>query len=331
MTNLDEANARARRAHLTVAWGLTLASTSAYAITVLLTRDDLPAQLATHFGLDGRADQLMRTVPALAFQGAVVIGVPVLMLIVFGSLGWWRGEHARSFSGLLVGLSAGLTTLFVSLLLAHVGVADPLQVTLGGSGLAALGVGVALGLLTSLVLPAPPPRSAPMPVTPLPLGAGDKASWFGRATMRPREQLILFGGVVIMMLAAVLTAIWWLWLVAVGMALLVVGLASFQVRVDAGGVDWRGSLGLPRGHIDLTAIEGAAVVAVELSDFGGIGVRAVPGKLGLVTRLGPALSVTHAGGEFVATVDDPYTAASLIEGLVRAGRASPQRPAALRQ
>lgn len=327
MTTAEPQAVRAKRAHLFVAWGLTAASAIVYLTSVALTWGELPARLATHFGVDGRPDEFMPTGAALAFQGAIVIGVPVLMLLVFSSLDWWRGAQARPYTGLLAGLSSGLTTLFVTQLMAHVGTADPTQVRLGATGAWALGVGLLVGTATALLLPKAPPRAQPAPVVPLRLADGDRASWFGRATMRQREQLVIVGAVVAMVLAAVLSGIWWLWLLVGLLALLALGLTSFRVVVDASGVSWRGNLGLPRGHIDLDVIERAAVVDVELSDFGGLGLRTLPGKLGVITRLGPALLVSHDGRQFVITVDDAHTAAALVEGL-RAGRASRPPPAA---
>src|SRR5680860_563922 len=326
MNHLDPAESRLRRVHLTLTAGLVGATIVTYVSALLLTWPELPATMATHFGINGVADELMPTPQAVAVQGLVVIGVPLTMMIVFGATRWWQSEYARSFSALLGGLSAGLGTLFVALLVAHEGIADPTLVTLSArTGLLAIGIGVLVALVARLVLPKPLPRGAPVRVEPLALAPTARASWFGRATVGKFALAALAGGLALMVLAAIVSNIWWLWLFVLLLVVLAFGMASFEVTIDGSGLSWRAALGVPRGHIDLAAIDGAAVIDVSPGDYGGIGLRLLAGRLGIITRAGPALLVSHAGRKFVGPVDDPAGAAALIEGL-RAGRAS-RRPA----
>lgn len=322
MTELEPAEARLRRAHLGLAAGVTAAAALTYLVTLLLSWSELPTTMATHFGLGGQPDRLMPTVPAVILQGLIVIGVPLSLLVVFSATRWWRGEFSRSFSAVLCGLSAGLSAMFVLLILKHRGVADPTLVTLGAdTALTIFGVAVAVGAIVALSLPKPLPRAEPTAVEPLVLTPTTRTSWFGRASMNHLGLAVLTAGVIVLVIAALLSNLWWLWLIVALMIVLVLGMTSFDVKVDASGVTWRAALGAPSGHIDLAAIDGAAVVDVSPGDYGGLGLRALPGRLGIITRSGPALLVRHANRQFVATVDDPVGAAALIEGL-RVGTAS---------
>jgi len=233
---------------------------------------------------------------------------------------WWRGEFARSTSAFVVGLTGGLTALFVKITLAHVGVQDPAQVTAGLSTLL-LVLGVLLGtwVLAWLLLPQPLPRPPAQAVTPVKVSPSERVSWFGRAHMNQVAMVALIIATVVMFLAAIATAIWWLLLVGVGMIVLVLGVTSFTVTVDSGGVTWRSALGVPRGSVPLTNIREASVIEVRPGDFGGYGLRTLPGRLGIITRSGPALRVEREREVLVITVDDALTAAGVIEGL-RAAR-----------
>ena len=175
--------------------------------------------------------------------------------------------------------------------------------------LAAVGAG--------LLLPPPLPRPPLVPAAPLAISPSDRVSWFGRAHTNRTALIVLTLGIVVLTGATIASGIAWLWLVVLLMVLLVLAVTSFDVRVDAQGVSWRSALGLPRGRVALAAIETASVVEVHPGDFGGYGLRLLPGRLGLITRSGRALRVEHERGVMVVTVDDAATAAAVIEGLRR--------------
>lgn len=318
-TDREAAEADARRKHLTVSVGLVLLASIVYVGVALFTLPDLPGMMATHFDATGRADGFMPTRPALLMQGAFVIGVPVALLLVLVAGQAWRGANARAFSATLAGLTAGLTTLFVSSTVIQVGVTDAADVTLRGSvALLALGVAALVGLASALVLPRPLPRRAAEVVVPMTIGPSDRVSWFGRAHMSQGALAMLALSVLVVALAAMGSGIAWLWLLVLLLVILVLGMTSFAVTIDGHGVSWRAALGVPRGRVKLTDITAVAVTEVSFGDFGGFGVRALPGRLGLITRSGSALQVTHGKRELVITVDDAHTAASVVEGLRRA-------------
>ena len=109
-------------------------------------------------------------------------------------------------------------------------------------------------------------------------------------------------------------------LVAALMVLLMLAILTFEVTIDARGLTWRGAMGFPRGSIGLEDVRQASVMEVSPGDFGGMGLRAMPGRLGIITRSGRALRVRHERGELVITVDDAGTAAGVLEGLRLAQR-----------
>lgn len=327
MTATPPIQARIRRTHLGVTSGAVLLSAIAYLAVVLATLGGLPARMAVDFDLAGEAQRYLPTPAVLALFGVIGIGLPVLLLLVFRAGEWWRGERARTVSGLLAGLPAGLATLLGGLVLAHADVPEPSAVTFGGRvGLLAAGVGVVVGVACAAVVPRALPQPAPPAVVPVPLGPTDRASWFGRARMDGASKTAVLAAAAVVAGTALVTSLEWLWLVALALAVLVPGLLTFRVTVAADGVTWRAALGVPRGHVPLSEVTHAAVRDVRPGDFGGYGIRRVSKGLALVTRPGPALQIDHEGRRLIATVDDARTAAGLVEGLLAGTGGSPSRP-----
>ncbi|MCK0113961.1 DUF1648 domain-containing protein [Ornithinimicrobium sp. F0845] len=311
---------RVRRAHLTATVLVAAVSAAALLLVFLLYAGDLPDRIATHFDLSGQPNDDMARGGALALFGLVGIGVPAVLIAVFGAAQWWRGEWARAFAGFLAGFSVWLSALFCGLVVANRGAAVPEEVTLDPwLMLGGLVLGLVVGIIVALVVPRGIPHDAPEAVTPVALAPTERASWFGRAQLGRLPVLALAASVLVLVIATVASGIWWLWLIAALVALLVVAVTSFVVTVDASGVTWRSAIGLPRGHIPLSEVTDAAVVEMSPSDFGGFGLRMTPGGLGLITRRGTALQVTHGKRRFVATVDDAATGAGLLLGYLEAG------------
>ena len=309
---------RVRRAHLGVTAAVLAVCAAVYVAVVALVAGDLPARIAVHFGVDGASDGWLGRSVALVSFGVFAIGLPALLLVVFAAGQWWRGASARLTSALVTGLAAGLVALFGYLLWSQRGLADTTDLRLGAWALlwplaAALGV----GLLTAAVLPPALPQPDPVSVEPMEITASDRVSWFG--TVRSSQVMIwaLLGGVLAVVVATLLSGIWWLWAVVLLMLLLFPATTTFRVTVDRSGLTWRSALGVPRGRVPLEEVTGVSIVEVRPGDFGGYGVRSVPGATGVITRSGPALQVVRGERRFVVTVDDPVAGASVLEGLRR--------------
>ena len=312
---------RVRRAHLTATVLVAAVSAAALLLVFLMAAGDLPDRSATHFDFSGQPNDDMARGAALGLFLLVGIGLPALLIGVFGATQWWRGEWARAFAGFLAGFSVWLAALFAGLVIANRGAASPEEVTLR-PWLLVLGLvlGLVVGVVVALVVPRGIPHDAPEVVTPMALAPTERASWFGRAQLGRLPLLALVASVLVLVVATLASGIWWLWLIAALVALLVAGMTSFVVTVDATGVTWRSAIGLPRGHIPLSEVTEAAVVEMSPSDFGGFGLRMTPGGLGLITRRGTALQVRHGKRRFVATVDDAASGAGLLLGYLETTR-----------
>lgn len=311
---------RVRRAHLRVGAGLLAVVAAAYLAVVALVAADLPDRLAVHFGTSGAADGWMDRTVALVSFGLVGLGLPVLLLAVFAAGQWWRGSSARATTAFVSGLCAGLVALFVLLLWSQRGLEGTADVRLDpATALWPLAVALVAGLLAAALLPRNLPQPEPAPVEPISVAPSDRVSWFGRASSSQTLMLVLLGGVLAVALATLLSGIWWLWLLVLLLLLLFPATTTFRVTVDRAGLTWRSALGVPRGHVPLADVDEVSVVDVRPGDFGGYGVRSVPGATAVVTRHGAALQVRRVSGRrFVITVEDPTAAAGVLEGLRRA-------------
>lgn len=316
-TPLTPQEQHVRRAHLTVCLTLLALLAAAYLTTATLVADRLPQRVPVHFGVDGVADGWLDRWVALVAFGLLSLGLPLLLLVVFAVGQWWRGSSARFTSALVCAVAVGLVALFVALLWS---VADATtEVTLSAWFLLGpLALAVVVGLLVSLVLPPSLPQPEPVVAQPLDIAPSDRVSWFGRARSSQPLVLALLAGVLVVVGAVVATGEWWLWLLVLLLLLLFPATTVFRVTVDQDGLSWRSALGVPRGRVALADVAEVSVVQVRAGDYGGYGVRSVPGATAVVTRHGPALRVVReAGRTFVITVDDPLSAASVLEGLRR--------------
>lgn len=327
-TALTPKEQHVRRAHLTVCLTLLAVLAVAYLAVVLRVIDSLPGRVPVHFGVDGVADGwLDRRVAVVAF-GLLSVGLPLLLLVVFAAGQWWRGSSARFISALVCAVAVGLVTLFSALLwsAAH-GTWLMTQPGLDGMAevrmsawlvLGPLVVAVAVGLLVALVLPPSLPQPEPVVAEPIEIAPSDRVSWFGRAHGSQPLTLVLLAGVLLVVGVTLATGNWWLWLAVLLLLLLFPATTVFRVKVDRDGLAWRSALGVPRGQVALADVTEASVVDARPGDFGGYGIRSVPGATAVVTRHGPALQVRRGQGRtFIITVDDPMAAASVLEGLRR--------------
>ncbi|MFE7585966.1 hypothetical protein ACFU5Y_30845 [Streptomyces gardneri] len=285
-------------------------------------RDELPAELATHFSVGGEADGWTGPTAYVLVSTALLLGLAAGWTAFVRRRYLWAAFATAGFAG----------GLFVQLLRANL-VADEFEVVVFSPG---MDLGIALSVavvaagagwaLTSLVpegLPVPGQDSAHGPAADgprLPLASGEIARWSkdtGSRALTVLSVLALAAAPVTLLVATWPDAL----LGLLGLVIGVPGLALARVRVtvDRHGLTVRSALASrPRVRVPLDGVEGAGVREIDaLADFGGWGYRVRAHRTGVVLRSGEALVVRRDGGrEFAVTVPDARTAAALLNTLV---------------
>ncbi|MGP7959383.1 hypothetical protein ACTVCO_01030 [Sanguibacter sp. A247] len=305
---------------------LPLAIITAAVALVLSWRDELPTQVATHWGNDG--------VDAVGSMASVIFPFTVICVVL--SVGMWAlarfsGQAAmtrRFASGIAVWLAVFLGGLLVVTFDAQRGLDDATTATgIGGGVLLTVGASFVAGIAAGCVVPRDPARPAATTLPPttatLALKADARAVWVqtvgqSMATTLTFAALVVAGGV----LLGIATA-WWIGLVlAVGL-LPLLALMRATVIVDRRGLTARTMVPWPKITVPLDEIEDVSVTHVKpLSEFGGWGIRtALDGSIGMVLRKGEGIEVRATGGRrIVVTVDDAATGAALLATLAGRGR-----------
>ena len=296
------------------------------ALAVWMIRDDLPTQIAVHWGANGRADGFTD------LTGVIATGTALSLLLPLGMIGLGAVlREERRMSGVAAGLGSFVATLMALVVHAQRGSASTGEASPGlGLGVGA-GVGIGVGLLTWLVTRAPR-REAVVMTAPLHDGTsqpetGDRIAWTGRTTTGRMIWIALPILLVPAGLMVIILATQGNWAAALFvLALAVFGAVSrlaFHSRVI---IDFRGirvvGLGIVRWvSLPLSALDGAtSTTAYPLGDFGGWGRRvSLDGTTdGFVTAEGPALRIARAEGKpLVITVRDAETAATVLNTLIQ--------------
>ncbi|MER5707632.1 DUF1648 domain-containing protein [Streptomyces sp. NPDC002122] len=280
-------------------------------------RDELPAELATHFSAGGEADGWTGPTAYVLVSTALLLGLAAGWTALVRRRYLWAAWATAGFAG----------GLLVQLLRAN-RVDDPF-VTVGFSPGMDLGIALvvavaagAAGWALSSLVPAEVEPSVPGEADPsvLPLAAGEAAGWSKDTGSRALTVLS-----VLALAAAPVTLLVATWPGALlGLLGLVVGvpglaLARVRVTVDRHGLTVRSALvPRPRVRVPLDGVEGASVREIDaVADFGGWGYRVRAHRTGVVLRSGEALVVRRGSGrEFAVTVPDARTAAALLNALV---------------
>jgi len=300
----------------------------AASIVGMLLTPDLPATLATHWGVDGTVDRTDGLGSYIAIVATLVGG---FTLAVAGfSISPLRHGASRLFARTVVGLSSWFGVFIsVSMLLgvqAQRGVTDPQSVPIS-----TVWVGLLIGFVVALAVAALAVLLTPrLPVTPgltgevaaADLGAGERVYW-ARVARSPRGVIAIpLGAIVVigLLFAVVGLPVWATLIVGLVLASLITML-SWRVVVDQSGLTVTGLFGYPRFHIPLASIVAAGATEVTaFGEFGGWGVRFGRTGWGVITRSGSAIEVQRStGSNFVVTVDDAATAAGLLTTLARRG------------
>lgn len=299
----------------------------------LIVLPQVPAVIAIHWGAtgapDGFAPSWMQPLMTVAFALLLPLGLALSSLQ--GMRRGDRGGSYRMMGALAAALATLMSVLFTWTLALQVGLTDARDAP---SAVPALLIGFAAAVGVGLVAWWVQPKEAPLhTTTPAPgmaLAEGERAAWFGIASMAPWAAVaigaacvLLGAGTVVSWLLSpdvVVTVV--LTVVTVVLTLAALTTVVFRVRVDGDGLTVRSVAGVPVFRVPLAEIRAVAVSDVNpIGEFGGFGIRSMPRRFGVVLRRGAAIEVERmAGTRFVVTVDDAQTGAALLQALAaRAG------------
>ncbi len=282
-------------------------------------RDELPEQVAVHWGLDGQPDRYTSVAGATVTAAAMTALLPLLLV------GLGAAMH-RSARGPLAGIAGALAVLLAGLGfggLVSQRPGEPPQAfptpwvlpTL----VAALGVGLALWWWGRVV---PPPlegtrHAVPSDAVRLDVPDTTRLAWTGRAALPSRAVVVIVVLAVLPLLVLALLGQPWVLLLAAALVGLLVVTCSARVVVDGEGLRIT-SLFVTWSRVPLERVARADATTVSpLREFGGWGWRlGRDGRRGFVTRSGEALLVERVGEPpVVVTVDDAADAAAVLNTL----------------
>lgn len=304
-----------------------LAAAVGGSLAIWLVRDQLPPEVATHWGATGAPDNF-RAVADLYVSNALIIGVLPLFMVVIGLVMKQGRAMAPIAAATAVFMSATINGTVISqrgLSAEQVPTASMGWSVIWGAALA-VGVGLALwALVRKRASEAPVPADVAVDAPRLLVDDSVRLAWTGRTPVSRAVWIVLGLAGLTVAIPMVLMAYNRQWSGALLMGLtllllLLVGLGmSASVTVDARGVR-ASSLGFIRwARIPLETIAGATVGDVSpLGDFGGWGRRiGFNGEQGLVTAGGPALRLDRGEqGVFVFTLADAEAAAATVNTLI---------------
>ncbi|MFV0251803.1 MAG: hypothetical protein ACK5H2_00510 [Beutenbergiaceae bacterium] len=286
----------------------------------------LPDPLALHWGLDGvdRVGGLSGLLVPMVVVGALLC-LPLMVGSVLARRGMRRG---------IIGLSAGMTTMFAGMTLGMVAVqldaADAYSVGQPGAAialpmLAGLAVGAIAAWLAGPDAPAPTVAPIPADAARMPLPTGGQAVWIRTLPTMPLliPAVAVAGLLALGIVLGIQTGSWWMLLPAIVVALVLVLTLGWRAQVDRTGLTVRGLIGWPRFHLPADEIVQAEVTEVNpVREFGGLGVRAGHGNtLGFITRKGEGIHVQRTQERaVVVTIDDAARAVALLNTLAERTR-----------
>ncbi len=287
--------------------------------------DQLPNPVAVHWGANGVVDGFgsQAMVPWMtALLGVVLpllMTIPVLVSLRKGV----RGPNLRFMVAIAAFFSGFMVWLLTGSLYIQRGLADAAETgSIAPVLLAGLGAGALAGVLAWVIQPRQETELQSQDAAPLSVGPSERAVWTAQVGMSAPIMILLGLGAVGSAVGA--AAVWFsgehgaavaLSVVAVLIGVIAFGLSRATVTVDERGLLVKAALGWPKFEVPTADVASVATQEVSgLAEFGGYGIRAIPGAFGVILQSGDAISVTRRNGRrFVVTVDDAATGAGLLQ------------------
>lgn len=306
---------------LGLALGLVVAACTAGPVAWALgMRERLPAEVARHWGFDGRATATWSLTTQLW-------AISALILLLAGGLGAIAvvGRQPLVLRRCLAGCAAWLATFLAALqvdgLRTHLDVADPMAAAAPSAGIAA---GALAGIAVAVVVAAQAResphgrRAAGRPDPSLPRLDGPPSLPWRRTTPLSRWIVGFLVASVAALAAPALAGLWGFLVIAALVGGLVLATARWTVEIDGEGLVARnGVVTLLRLPIDEVAAAWEIRDLNPFWEFGGWGLRVdVQGRTGIVGRRGPALAIRRGdGSEIVISLDAAAEAAATLNTL----------------
>ncbi|MBC9936038.1 MULTISPECIES: DUF1648 domain-containing protein [unclassified Leucobacter] len=295
----------------------------------------LPDPIATHWGSGPRPNGFSSPMAAVW----LTLGMGLGMTALFGGIVWLEarqrpdtwGWSQRLMGAMGPAMAVFLTVLFVGMVGMQRGLADAADAGNVDPMLwAGLGSALVVGVIAWFVQPKAEFARPTATGAPIELAPGERAVWIAETRMGTGA-LVSLGVLVLAFVAigAVMlasgTEVWWLMLlVSLVIVFGIVTCTVYRVRIDSRGLLVRSLVGWPAFHYTPASITAVAVVDVApMAEYGGWGLRFIPGSTGVLMRGGEGIQVTLTSGRtFVVTVDDPATGAGLLQAVVHGNAAA---------
>lgn len=318
-------------ARATFAAGLLPAAIAAGgAVLIQSWRDELPSPVAIHWGPDGTADDFAEP----GTVTLIVAGLGLLFAIIGAVLVVLMRRDAllcRAVAATTAGTTAFVTVLVTVLTADQRGLADAAEAGISAMSIVgSLAVAALVAALAGWIVPpgsGEPSADVSDDAPRLPVDPAERVVWTRSVATGSHGVAVLVASIGVTVVTGLLTQQWWVLGIAALLIVTVAVMYSITVTVDRHGLTVRGRLGWPRMRTPIDEIEQATVVDVNpIRHFGGYGYRIalfgpMRGASAFVLRGGQGLVVDRTGGRRqVVVVDDAFTAAGLLNSLVRQAR-----------
>lgn len=300
----------------------TVAVLAAMAVAVAWLQPDLPAQVATHWGVGGVPDGF--TDSGRTWVLVAVPAVVALLMLPLAMLGGRLPSAMHWLVGVPVGVAVGMAVMLVGSLVPQRGLADAAEAVFPGW---LVPLGVAAGLLATMAAARLVParrdgltsQAAPDDAVRARLPGDRVVVWHGTTPAAPAIAW-LGAGVLGLGIGVSWLVSWWLLAVFVPAVALLLASSQFDVTVGPTGVRASGiGLGWPRVQLPLGTITGADTTSTAFHDFGGWGLRMRVNlqEMGVITRNGPALRLYRTDGvAVVISMERPEPVAGVVNSLL---------------